>query len=240
MVNLPNDASNDGYIFLMGGLDEYGDPIPEMQIGKLTRTTTIDPDYDPWAYQISIDCSWGSPITLNGYIGLTGQSAVLDPYYSNSGEPRILIFGGRNSNGDLTNSLYKCQLEYDLENGYQITGYSELQISGTAPSAREEQAAALDIREHRLLIHGGFSEEDDVLDDLCSLDMIGLEWNAAETTYINRHGHFGFYNWFTFFGGKSGEGQGGGLMDDIWQYKPDKVGENMGRHEERAVWIGQS
>ena len=200
-----------GYVFLLGGKDGSSNPITDAYLGELTYSITDSSSSDPWEYTISIDCDW-EDLTLAESdiedIGLTGESVVFDPYYG--AHPRILIYGGYDENGDVTDAL----VEFDLT----TMEWSGITPINAGPDARAEHACALDIREHRLFIHGGKDTNGVVLNDVAYLDLRTNAWTIdLSSGRPYRYGHAGAYYWMTVFGGISSNGD---YMDDTWEYKP--------------------
>ncbi len=214
MLFIPPSPGNDkSCVFLMGGLDENGDPLMDAYLGELSCSITPGSASNPWDMTVSITCDWRDlDLASSGLddIGLTGQSVVYDPFYGSGGQPRILIYGGYDQDGEVTDAIGELNLG-DLE-------WSAITPFGAGPEARADHACAMDVREHRMIIHGGRNADEDVLNDVACFDLTNYAWVidlVGGRPY--RYGHGGAYYWFTLFGGISETGE---YMDDTWEYKP--------------------
>ncbi len=202
-----------------------------------------------WDTGIEFEMDWEELDTPPSEIGLEGAAAVYDPYYGEY--RRILVYGGINSNNALSSAVFEYKLEGTpgwmptwtpapswtpaptctpvptAGQGTPAYTATPTMTPRTTPLPRCYHAMALDIREHRLLVHGGNPTpvnpvSDDVLGDLWEYDLINHIWTPLTTTAsAARWKHAGAYYWFTLFGGQDKDGL---LYDDILEYKPEESG----------------
>ncbi len=266
LVYLPDSSDDEnGHEFLLLGGDDGQGTLQETYIGSIVRVTATPTDTptgatptptptplpgeiggNPWLAEFEYEVNWTEASPPPADVGLLGHAAVYDPFYGDN--PRILVYGGINTNGGLSTVIH----EFDLEDGLWATWSPAPTLTpsptntpvptpeqGTpaftptptmtpprTPVPRCFHAMALDIREHRLLIHGGNEdvnfEEADALDDLWEYDIINQIWTPLSTTEsVTRWKHAGCYYWFTLFGG---EDEFGNFYDDILEYKPAESG----------------
>ncbi len=241
MVPYPGPNGENSF-FLLGGVDSTErkqnvftgilnrmTPTPDPQV---TVTPTNQGASNPG---VEFDMIWSKKANPPADVGLEGAAAVYDPYYGDY--PRMLVYGGINANGGLSPDVF----EYKLEGTPGWATFTPLPAatptpttgpgtpSNTAiptvptPNPRCFHAMALDIREHRLLVHGGSNDDSDpdyltAMDDLWEYDLLTQTWKPLTTTnQINRWKHSGVFNWFTLFGGQDDNGD---CHDHIMEYFP--------------------
>ncbi len=256
LVYLPDYSNDDdGHEFFLLGGDDGFEFMQEAFIGNIVRITatptetptgntpiptpTSDIGAKPWHVDFEYEVAWTEASPPPADVGLVGHAAVYDPYYGEN--PRILVYGGINSNGTLSSVIHQFDLE-DGEWGTMTPLPSNTPAPTTGPETptwtatptplatpvpRWRHAMVLDIREHRLLIHGGTDvatnpDDDDALDDLWEYDIINQTWIPLSTTEsVSRWKHTGCFYWFTMFGGSDDDGN---FYDDILEYKPAESG----------------
>jgi len=90
--------------------------------------------------------------------GSYAHAAVYDPM-----RQRMIVFGGVGLDNDLTNEVWALSLS-DLK-------WTKLAAAGVPPSPREWQTAIYDPKRDRMIVHGGWTSPDGILDDVWVLDL---------------------------------------------------------------------
>jgi hypothetical protein len=178
-VGLPGAQAGDGgTIAVFGGQDPRGSLL--LNDVCLLRTP-------PLAVAATEDAKWavGSPEPVGDPPeARNGHSLSVDPATC-----ALILFGGANGEGHL-NDVHRLTLPAGslADSGGEVARWEAPRCSGPPPAAREMHVAAVLPRPHVLIVHGGRSG-DEILADVCLLDLKSWAWSPPVSSALQRVGH---------------------------------------------------
>jgi len=148
---------------------EAAAPIPPARSG---HTATYDPVRrrlivfggdgcdDTWALSLGQTPSRWARLATTGDRppGSYAHTAIYDPV-----RDRVIVFGGVEIDDDLSNEVWALMLS-DLK-------WTKLEPAGVTPPPREWHTAIYDPKRDRMVVHGGWTSPDGILDDTWALNL---------------------------------------------------------------------
>lgn len=139
-----------------------------------------------------------------------GHGAIYDP---NSGNPRMVIFGGT---GCVSG---QCGVPFNDVWALSLSSYTWAELDeGTGPEERNELPAIYDETRHRMVLFGGGHEHQFDYDDTWAFDLSSCAWTrigGGGTSPPARHGHSAVYDRLgermIIYGGAGAE-----TLNDVW------------------------
>ncbi len=186
--------------------------------------------YDPLGYRVILfggedgptwNNTWSFDLTTFRWSDLTDSTAPKredhTAIYDSRGK-RMVVFGGQ-ENDDLSNEIWTFDLDPASTAGDK---WQKLTIEDEQPLARYDHAAVYDSANNRMIIYGGWDEnEERYLDDTWTFYFEHFSWRQLRTkkSYPPKRRHAvgvldSARNWFIIQGGFGEEG----YLNDVWAF----------------------